>query len=549
MIWSILANSFQHTMRRRHLRRSMALRRAWQEVIEGPDPDSASRLAAEISLIRLRIPRWLFRLSGVPASLDEGVETTLRQTLLTLLYPEILPGLLLLVSNRPAALPIPCGWRKTLRSRDLPLRSLPSSLAYGFIAVTGLARGIKQIFQTIHLASIGRLPKAPDAPYDVAVQLPASFLRPLPQNADTVFVDWLLRSAPEGGLWLHSGTRAPADAGRELVASPLPDFPNLRAIAAFVLLAARATLGAVIGLLVARPEPALLLQETVLLAHAQTVGTKRLARHYIFENSRWFLRPLFTRWAAAEADSKAFLAFYSTNTDECLRLNPSIRAPSFIPGYQSMDWDRYSVWDEYQADLLVAWGHDRGAAEVMGPIPLTDCISPVPTIEGPSLAVFDVAPFGPARLAAMGLVPEYYQDAIAAQFLDDLREEAHVAGVVLILKQKRALKRMGPPLYEAAVQRIVDADQTVVLDPQISAFRVTAACTATISMPFSSPSLIAVGAGKLAAFYDPTSRLIASKRQTHGLPMISGRIALRQWLEQVSSTVNTEKTGDPRQVL
>lgn len=539
----ILSFSFRPWLRRRHLRRTFALRRAWQEVIDGADPDAASRLAAELSLVRLPLPIWLFRLSGLPASLDTGVETALRQTLLTQLYPQLLPGLLLLATGRPAALPIPPGWRALLIARGLPLRTRTSALACGTMAVTGLARGIRQILRTLRSASTGRLRKAPDAPYDVAAQLPASFLRPHPRNADTMFVDWLLRDAPAGGLWIHSDTPAATAPGRDLVAAPLPNFPSLRARAAFGLAAARLTLGAVAGLLLGRTEPALLLPETVLLAHARAVGPRRLARRYIFENSRWFLRPLFTRWAATEAGSQAVLAFYSTNTDECLRLRPSTRPPSFIPGYQSMDWDRYGVWDDDQADLLAAWGHDRSKAEVMGPIPLTDSETPLPAFPGPSLAVFDVAPFSPARLAVMGLVPEYYRDAIAAQFLDDLREEAQSAGITLILKQKRERKKIGPPRYEAAVRRLIDAPHSVILDPQISAARVTAACTATISMPFSSPSLIAARDGRPAAFYDPTSRLIASPRQTHGLPMIYGRSALRQWLGDLSKTAITGERG------
>lgn len=511
--------------------------------MDGPDPDAASRLAAELSLVRLPLPIWLFRLSGLPPRLDTGLETALRQTLLTQLYPQIMPGLMLLATGRAAALPIPAGWRAPLVARGLPLRHRASAVACGTMAVTGLARGIRQIFRTLFSASTGRLRKAPDAPYDVAAQLPANFLRPRPRNADTMFVDWLLRDAPAGGFWLHSDTPAAAGPGRDLVASPLPDFPGLRARAAFGLAAARLSLGAMIGLLLGRPEPALLLPETVLVAHARAVGASRLARRYVFENSRWFLRPLFTRWAAAEAGSQAVLAFYSSNTDECLRLRPSPRPASFIPGYQSMDWDRYRVWDDAQADLLAAWGHDRDRAEVMGPIPLTDSETPLPAIPGPSLAVFDVAPFSPARLAVMGLVPEYYRDAIAAQFLEDLREEAQSAGITLVLKQKRERKQMGPPRYESAVRRMIDAPHAIVLDPQISATRVTAACTATISMPFSSPSLIAARDGRPAAFYDPTSRLIASPRQTHGLPMIYGRAALRQWLDGIAKTATTGENG------
>lgn len=534
-MWATLANPFRSLLRRRHRRRALALRRAWQEVMDSPDPDAATRRVVDLSLTRLPLPKGLLRLSGLPATLDSALETNLRQILLTATYDRLQPGLLLLSTGRPALLPVPPVWRQALRTRGLPLRNTASAFAYGGAALFGLARGLRLVLRTLAAASTGRLRRAPAQPYDVAVQLPAAFLRPMPKNPETVFIDWLRRDTPEGGLWLHGDPTAAA-ATHDVVATPLPDFPDLRARASFGLASLRLVLGAAFGLLLARPEPALLLPETVLLAHARAVGRDRLARRYIFENSRWFLRPLFTRWAATEAGSRAVLAFYSTNTDECLRLRPSTRAPSFLPGYQSMDWDAYKVWDSAQADLVAAWGHDPAKAEVAGPIPLTDSDSPLPPIPARSLAVFDVAPFSPTRLAAMGLVPEYYRETIAAQFLDDLREAAQARGITLILKQKRERKRIGPPRYEAAVRRLLDSPHAIVLDPQTSAARVTAICAATVSMPFSSPALIAARQGRPAAFYDPTGRLIASPRQTHHLPMIYGAAALGQWLDGIDRT-------------
>lgn len=522
--------------RRRQIRRYFALSRAWQQIVESSDPDAISRLAGEIAMVPLHVPNWLFRLSGVPSNLEPDLERALRQTLLTHLYTHIMPGLLLLKTERPTALPVPAEWRAALRVRGVSVNSSACSLLLGKMAVIGLGRGALLFIRTLFFASTGRLARAPDFPYDVAVQLPASFLASSRSDANTVFVDWLSEQAHSGGFWVHGAAPVTAGHARAFVNAPLPDFPSLGSRVSFGVSAARLFLGAIFGLLLARPEPALLLSETVLVAHARSVGAARLARNYIFENSRWFLRPLFTRWAAIEAKSEAVLAFYSTNADECLRLLPSGRAPCFIPGYQSMDWDRYWVWDEYQAELLVAWGHERSKATIKGPIPLTDSEDRLPSIKVPSLAVFDVAPFSTTRLAAMGLVSEYYRDSIAAQFLDDLREEAEAAGITLVLKQKRTRKNIGPSAYEAAVRRLLEAPNTIVLDPEISAVRVTAACTATVSMPFSSPSLFAARDGRPAAFYDPTSRLIASQRQTHGLPIIHGSTALRQWLDALVSS-------------
>lgn len=538
---AVVTNPIRRAMRARKLRRLLALRRAWQEIVDGPDPDAVSRLASDLSLVPLPLPRWQSRLSGLPADLDAAVETSLRQSVLVSLYPVIQPALLLLVSGRAADLPIPAAWRGELARRGLPLRNGLSSLRFGASAMLGLARGMRQVLRTLVAASGGSLRAAPATPYDVAVQLPAGFLRPMPADPRTVFVDWLAERSATRPLWLHTEAPRTAVPGRDVVISPLPDFPDIRSRIAFGLASARLCLGAGIALLTGRPELAVLLGETIQLAHARAVGPRHLARTYVFENSRWFLRPLFTRWAAREAGSQAVLAFYSTNMDECIRLSP--RPTCFVPGYQGMDWDRYLVWDDHQADLVAAWGHGRDRADIVGPIPLTDCDAALPAIPPDSMAIFDVAPFAPARLASLGLVPEYYRDTIAARFLDDIREAALRLGVTLVLKQKRERADRGPPLYEAAISRMLAAGHVIVLDPRISATRVIAACRATVSMPFSSPSLISAAQGKPAAFYDPTERLVASQRQAHGLPVIRGRDALDGWMRSALRGVTDDKSG------
>jgi hypothetical protein len=532
-MWATLVTPFRTRLRRRHLRRSLALRRAWQQVMDGPDPDAVTRRVSQLSLVRISIPRGLLRLSGLEPRLDAAVETTVRQVLLIGLYAKLQPGLMLLATGRSAGLPIPAEWRAHLRAQGIAVDPTGSAIAHAWEGLLGLARGARRILRSLRQPPDALSRIAHVQPYDVAVQLPASFLRPMPADPATSFRSWLQREAPAGGVWLHCDVPTAASQTDRIIASPLPRLPNPHARLSFTLCALRLSLGAAAGILIGRPELACILPETILLAHAKCLEPKSLARTYIFENSRWFLRPLFTRWARLEAGSSAVLAFYSTNNDEALRLGPTSREACFIPGYQSMDWDGYVVWDQHQAALVRAWGHDHADIRIAGPIPLTDSITSLPDIPVRSLAVFDVAPFGPARLAAMGLVPEYYRDGIAAQFIDDLRELSSSLGLTLVLKQKRERKRIGPPRYEAAVRRLLEAPNAIVLDPQISAARVTTLCAATLSMPFSSPAVIAAHQGKPAAFYDPTGRLIASHRQSHGLPVIAGRDALQTWLGKV----------------
>lgn len=527
---AILSISFQPWLRRRRLRRVFALRRAWQQVMDSPDPDVASRLASELSLVRPPISKGMLRLSGLGQDLHAAVETTLVQVLLVGLYDRLMPGLLLNLTGGRANLPIPRAWREHLKRRSIRVNDAACARAFALAGLLGLARGARQVLRSLRQATDGFGENERGQPYDVAVQLPGAFLRSETSDPSTSFVAWLQHKASTGRIWLQSDTRDLSTEGRRIVGSPLPTLPGPITKLVFAIRSLRLMLAAGAGILVGRSELACILPETVMLAHARCLAPQDLARTYVFENSRWFLRPLFTRWANHAAGSKAILAFYSSNNDECLRLGPASRDPSFIPGYESMDWDGYLVWDEHHAALVKAWGHAGAEIGIVGPIPLTDSDAALPHIPARSLAVFDIAPFSPARLAAMGLVPQYYRDEIAARFLDDLCEQAAAQSFTLVLKQKRERKRIGTPRYDAAVRRLLDTPNVVVLDPQISASRVTAVCQASVSMPFSSPSIIAAHQGRPSAFYDPTGRLIASRRQAHDLPVLAGPESLRTWL-------------------
>lgn len=474
----------------------------------------------------------MMRLAGLSQDLHPAAERTVRQVLLHSLYSDLQPGILLGLTDQPALLAAPASWRRWLRARKIHVPPLRGRIKYASATLTGAAIGLSLLVKTVVLFLQGRIQAAPDEAYDVFLDLPPAFLPLRTAKPQTSIIAWVTARNDDRPLWVHcSGTGAMLHSV-VYVPNPLPAFPSYASFLTFMVLSVRATVIGFAAAFLGRGELLLILKDIVLLAHARAVGPDRLALRYIGENSRWYYRPLFTEWASHTAGSGAVLLFYATNMDECLRMRSVAPAACFVPGYEIMSWDRYLAWDDHQADLIEAWGHDRTSVEVVGAVPLADPGNLLPELPSCSIAVFDIAPHTPIALALRGLVPAYYQDEIAAAFLLDLQSVARACGIPLVFKQKRASKSTAPPKYRAAMERLHHDPNVRILPPEIGADRVVTQCRVTISAPFSSPSLLAKMAGRPASFYDPTGRLIASKRQRHDIPLLAGREELKAWVAQ-----------------
>ena len=383
---------------------------------------------------------------------------------------------------------------------------------------------------------LGRLREAAQGPYHVLMTLPPSLLSRGGNGARESLVGWFADRAAGDSVWIETAVAdASLPANCVTVDTALPGLAG-RGYLHFALGAARAFCAAVVGVLVGRPELMLLLRDLVQLAHARAVGATSLARSYTAENSQWIHRPLYTVWAEHVGGSRAQLMFYATNMDQSIRYGDRHGAPTFLPGYSIMSWSDYLAWDSFHADLVRAWGHDKSRVSIVGTVPLTDSGTAIPPLPARSVALFDVTPFKPARLATLGFVSPYYNAKVAIDFLRQCEDAVRSVGGTLVLKQKRDIGKHAHTAYRLETERLKASPGVVILDPGISAGRLVEVCDAVVSMPFSSPGLFGQEAGIPSALFDPTAVIIASERQRHGLPLLRGEGALRQWLAEVFPT-------------
>lgn len=282
---------------------------------------------------------------------------------------------------------------------------------------------------------------------------------------------------------------------------------------------------------------ALLLGEASKAALVRMQQSDKLARDYLFHNSNWIYRPLWTYEAAAKG-SRITLYFYSTNCETFKRPGRDPLRAYF--GYQAMTWPYYLVWDKYQANFVrrVACGNPH--IDVVGPIWFSASAVKMSVLPKRTVAVFDVQPVRDLFYNTLAVDFDYYTPKTANQFLTDIHEVLGDADCFLALKRKRDLGKLVHPAYRHFVEKLEASPHCIHVDPGTAATNVIRDCIAVVSMPFTSTALLGRELGKPSIYYDPHGLLQKDDPAAHGIETLSGQEELRHWLASILENLSVE---------
>lgn len=307
---------------------------------------------------------------------------------------------------------------------------------------------------------------------------------------------------------------------------PFPPLDTLDGLFRFAAWAFAAVLRSVFDLLRGRWWHAVLLAESAQAAMVRFQESNKLARDYMFHNSGWLYRPLWT-YEAEKKGSRIIFYFYSTNCENLKRL-----VGDFIQtgSWQVMNWPLYLVWDKYQADFVRRAVGEAVNIKIVGPIWFQSSSVEMPELPTGSVAVFDVQPHRSSRYQILGMPEEYYIPKIAGRFLLDIHTVIQECKGAVVYKRKRNIGKMIHPQYENLIRLLSKADDIVFIEPDISAIRVIEGCFAVISMPFTSTALLGRELGKPSVYYDSYGIVQKDDRAAHGIQVLCGKDELRNWL-------------------
>jgi polysaccharide biosynthesis PFTS motif protein len=311
--------------------------------------------------------------------------------------------------------------------------------------------------------------------------------------------------------------------------SPIPNFSKWYSIIKYTMWACAAILIALFDLTRGRWWHAFILNQAALSGKARLVPRKNLACEYMFHNSSWFCRPLWT-YDVASSGSEVTLYFYSTNCEHFLTSKKY--GPIFF-GYQSMTWRKYLVWDIYQKDFIQRAVGSDVRIEIVGPIDFNAGLTSLPKVDKPLVAVFDMTAYRSSRYCL--LVPEndFHTPTFVNKFLEDIHNSLSKFTLLMAYKPKRDIGKRSHPLYRKMVNSIDQFNNVIKVDPRTSASYLIESSCAVISSPYTSTAIIAKEMGKPSIYYDPSKTLRRGDRAAHGVPVIQSRDELELWFRSL----------------
>ena len=445
--------------------------------------------------------------------------------------------------NSRVIFPLPKNWIEQLSSHGFKVNKAASLILWNFYLITALGYGFTQYFRIGFSRGMRSRSFNSEKPPEKYVYFHNLVKENLPIETSGKFniINWyLLWSEREVDIeCIKHSVRNVQSIYLENIAvkyqdGPIPGLLGLVARTKFLLWGIATTMLAAIDLLRGHWWHALLLNQSATMHHLLLTKNYLLAKEYFFHNSSWLYRPLWT-YEAESRGASISLYFYSTN---CEGFKVDENQTPIPYGWRAMSWSRYLVWDECQAEF-VRRAIGKGANIVVaGEIWFQDSLLNLSIPPKNYIAIFDIQPVRRSFYESLGLGFEYYVSNIAIKFLADIKDIANDINLSLILKRKREIGGLIHPSYEYFMQLNAGLKNYFEAPPELNAKKIIQESLAVISMPYTSTALLAKFAGVPSVYYDPTGLLCKDDPAAHGIPILSGRLELEQWLRKISAELN-----------
>ncbi|MCW9034181.1 MAG: polysaccharide biosynthesis PFTS motif protein [Rhodospirillales bacterium] len=512
--------------RQSHFKKLRRRVEAWNALQERHDLNSNMELLRKICQVDLGLPKSAGAMM-VPAADLEHLDLALRQIVMrSTIYSSFLP-VLMCHSNRPEekiAQPLPPAWRQAMEREGVNFDYFWSRFNWLQYQLEFFFFGLKRATQL--LRDCRRLPSAPEKGYALLMNMPLSGVPSQlgAEGEDAKFVSWYSKSKLHQRedselIWVHIPGAQGESRGDNLqiVSRPVPKFESTVQVLKFALEATRLTLIAAGGGLIGRWWTSVLFEDAVQAAYFRILGKDKLAKSYVFVNSDWGRRPLWTHFAERNK-SRIIMACYSANMEPNRWRDGS--ATPVDPGIQLTSWPTIAVWDNEQAEFLHnAVEHREIDTEVVGPIPLGDSGAPLPSVPKNSVAVFDVSIYRPVWNAWKGLLAPYYSFETVSRFLIEAHQAITASGCTMVIKSKRNIGTNADRRYTDLVEQLSKEDNVLVVDPDLNAERLVKEVDAVIAISYSSTAILGQYAGKTTTYFDPLGSLKTNNGWKHGVPV------------------------------
>lgn len=306
-------------------------------------------------------------------------------------------------------------------------------------------------------------------------------------------------------------------------------FSSLKSLIKYLALLFLATIISLYNLSRCRWWNAVIFYETAKSLAMKVQNPNFIANQYMFHNSGWLYRPLWT-YEAELKGAEIIFYFYSTNCETFQSLNKKfIQANS----WQLINWPKYLVWDNFQAVFIRKFDANSPDVEVVGAIWFSSSGETLKSFSKKSIAVFDVQPFRSSRYQILGLDIEYYTPKNANKFVSDIFEVCCNYNLNVLFKRKREIGNAAHPNYRNHLKKFLMNSNFVSIEPDISPTEIIEKCSGVVSMPFTSTALVAKQLGIPSIYYDPFGMVLHDDPASHSISVITNKDELYKWIESL----------------
>ena len=273
----------------------------------------------------------------------------------------------------------------------------------------------------------------------------------------------------------------------------------------------------------------LMLSEAAYMKAMQLQPKERVPKQLLFNNSDFIYQPLFALEAQRRGANVA-LAYYSVNI-ELFPENDESLQQSF--GWVIGSWKTHLVWTAAHQNYISNLLEYTPKFILSRAMPLADIDTPLPVVNGPTIAVFDMTAFRRSFYCLIGQTSEYYTEANVVEFWKMVIKAAREAGITLMIKRKRQLGSQYQTDTFQKKLKLLYSETVIEIDENVAAESLIDHCDGVVSIPFTSTSVIGLDRGKPSVYFDSTGRLNKPLAMDHGVPVLADFQKLKIWMEDL----------------
>jgi polysaccharide biosynthesis PFTS motif protein len=490
-----------------------------------------------INQIREKLAETTVSLSSISVITKKGlidkeiiIQNFQQYLVLNILTVEFNEKLLSAISNKNKNIihPLPYEWRVELESFGFIADNYLNKIKYKLFSLKFLLKGIYELFYIVIRSIINASSRKYDLSNSVyfhnlgSKNFPVSNSR---ENHD--IISWYikkygLKKSSQGVFNIYVNFKKPDSKDDPLIKyieSPVLIKTDLKSFSLFIFLSCITLIESFFSIFSRDNHRIILSFQVIRFLRIYFSNHNAFPQKVLFNNSDYIYRPLWTH-GFDNKNTEVILYFYSTNCETFKSDYGYIKQQNF---WHLCNWDVYYVWDEYQSDFIKRNIKYSYKIEIVGIIDFQNSLIPLEIVKNKStkVAVFDVQPTRSSWYQTLGIDIEYYVPKNVNAFNNDIFDVLSKYDVIIYFKGKRHIGSLADKSYQKNLSTW--KDKIIILDPDISAIDLIEKCDIVVSMPFSTPSIIAKLLGKSSYYYDSTGLIQIDDRASHGVQIISGK--------------------------